>query len=641
MSLRDGQGRTITLGPELGRGGEGSVYEVQGASDQVAKLYKEAVAPGKAAKLAAMAKGATPALLQVAAWPTGILHNGNRVVGLIMPKVVGYREIHQLYGPKHRRLEFSRADWSFLVHAARNVAAAVETIHAGGHVIGDVNQGNIVVSQHATVKLIDCDSFQTAFNGMRYLCEVGVPHFTPPELHGRSFAGVVRSPNHDAFGLAVTLFHLLFFGRHPFAGRYQGRGDMPIEKAIVEHRFAYSQHAAARQMLPPPHTLSIAHVSFGLASLFERAFAPEGDRAGRPTATEWVAALEAYKRETHRCSASTAHSYHKSLPRCPLCDIERALGSDFFVVAGSATGIPGTVFDLEMFWRQIQSVPPPETANGLAPTLPKAAPQPLPAGVRRARVAAWFAAAATAGFGVAMFTVGNPFGWLALGLFFVWRILEGTGGLKSEHAQRKARLDTAMRQFDSGVERVKHDVEEFSRRFLAARQKLEVARDEYRNNPAAEQKALQDLTRQLEAAQRQRYLERFFIARAGIPGIGPGLTATLASYGIEAADDVTRNIGRIVPGFGPARTRDLMAWRASIEQRFQFDSSKGVDPADKQAVRSHHARRRQELERVLRAGPTDLLGLREQSRRQRELAAPQLTSLASALAQAKADAHLL
>ena len=52
---------------------------------------------------------------------------------------------------------------------------------------------------------------------------------------------VRRTPTHTAYGLAVLLFHLLFMGRHPFAGRFHGVGEMPIEKAIAESRFAYAR----------------------------------------------------------------------------------------------------------------------------------------------------------------------------------------------------------------------------------------------------------------------------------------------------------------------------------------------------------------------------------------------------------------
>ena len=89
----------MTLGAELGRGGEGAVYEVQGIPDVVAKVYTQAAHPIKAAKLAAMAQVVTPALLRIAAWPTSPLSDGRIVRGLIMPRVMGYREVHRLYRP--------------------------------------------------------------------------------------------------------------------------------------------------------------------------------------------------------------------------------------------------------------------------------------------------------------------------------------------------------------------------------------------------------------------------------------------------------------------------------------------------------------------------------------------------------------
>jgi DNA-binding helix-hairpin-helix protein with protein kinase domain len=229
-------GDTLEIGRQIGRGGEGAVYEVVGRPNEVAKIYHEVMSSEKAAKLKAMIRLAVPQLLESAAWPTETLHRarGGAPVGFVMAKVTRFREIHALYSPAHRKQEFPNANWKFLVVSARNVANVFASLHAAGHVISDVNQGNVVVSSRATVKLIDCDSFQIVSEGRQFLCEVGVGHFTPPELQGRRFSGLVRTPNHDRFGLAVLCFHLLFAGRHPHAGRFLGTGDMPIEKAIRE-----------------------------------------------------------------------------------------------------------------------------------------------------------------------------------------------------------------------------------------------------------------------------------------------------------------------------------------------------------------------------------------------------------------------
>src|SRR5262249_49127246 len=232
-SFADTSGQPIHVGARLGAGGEGSVHEIDGRPDTVAKIYHKPLTPERAQKILAMASLSSPGLQQATAWPSGIiLADGHTPHGLLMPRVAGCKDIHKLYSPKSRKSEFPAADFRFLLSVAANVARAFGVVHQNQCVIGDVNHGSITVAQNATVKLIDCDSFQLAVNGHTYLCEVGVPTFTPPELQGRPFHGVVRTSNHDNFGLAVLIFHLLFMGRHPFAGRYLGRGDMPIETAI-------------------------------------------------------------------------------------------------------------------------------------------------------------------------------------------------------------------------------------------------------------------------------------------------------------------------------------------------------------------------------------------------------------------------
>ena len=63
------------------------------------------------------------------------------------------------------------------------------------------------VGADGTVMLIDCDSFQVRDGAEVFTCDVGVPLFTASELHGYGFRGLLRTENHDRFGLAVLLFH--------------------------------------------------------------------------------------------------------------------------------------------------------------------------------------------------------------------------------------------------------------------------------------------------------------------------------------------------------------------------------------------------------------------------------------------------
>src|SRR5262249_47326883 len=154
----------------------------------------------------------------------------------------------------------------------------------------------ILVGQDTTVRLIDCDSFQVISGNRRFLCEVGVETFTPPELQEKDFSRTIRTAHHDNFGLAVMVFLMLFMGRHPFAGRYLGQGEMPISRAIRECRFPYGAMHISVQMEPPPSTPLLSIVGDTVARLFERAFAREAIQQGRPDASTWVSALEAIQK---------------------------------------------------------------------------------------------------------------------------------------------------------------------------------------------------------------------------------------------------------------------------------------------------------------------------------------------------------
>ncbi|MBK6617118.1 MAG: hypothetical protein IPG31_01730 [Nitrosomonas sp.] len=86
-----GTGKAIQIGRELGKGGEGSVYEVPANHYWVAKLYNAHHQPdaSKQAKLRFMAATADKELLSYAAWPQEALHKtpNGPVVGFLMPKI--------------------------------------------------------------------------------------------------------------------------------------------------------------------------------------------------------------------------------------------------------------------------------------------------------------------------------------------------------------------------------------------------------------------------------------------------------------------------------------------------------------------------------------------------------------------------
>jgi DNA-binding helix-hairpin-helix protein with protein kinase domain len=626
-------GRAIRLGSQLGKGGEGAVYDVPDVPGKAAKIYLQPLSKEKVLKLKTMTRHAAADLLKVAAWPTELLQEGPMVRGFLMPKVAAKQDIHELYSPKSRAQAFPNADLRFIVHVAANIARAFTLVHAQGHVVGDINHGNILVGPDGTVVLIDCDSFQIRDQGSVYSCDVGVPLFTAPELHGRAFRGLERSPNHDAFGLAVLIFHMLCLGRHPFAGRYAG-GDMPIERAIAEYRFAYGGKSASVGMQRPPGTLALEKLGPMISGLFEAAFGKETS-SNRPSALKWVSALRHLGESLTGCKTSSAHHYPAHLTACCWCEIEQATGARLFGQRiAAATGAASV--DVAALWRAIVAVPPP----GPEPALPSRAP-PLSTAMkveRGIRILRKLASLALFAGGLAGCSrIGEGEGLLfALGFFVVgfaaWPRLS-----EQEEAARRSALEATRQEWQALAARWQSEAATST--FTQELQLLEKARNELTELPKERERRLAVLFSEREKRQRERYLDRFHIDHATIPNIGLGRKAMLASYGIETAADIERARIMSISGFGESLTRNLLDWRKGHEGNFRFNPSESIDPTDAAAVERDITTRRQKLLQTLQQGPQILQRKATQINEARARLQPLLESKWTAFKIAQERAH--
>ena len=139
-TLYTATGECVTPGRELGKGGEGAVYDIEEFADSVAKIYHTPPPALKQDKLAFMAATADAQLLNYVAWPQATLHGGRggKVIGFMMPKVSGKEPIHMIYSPAHRRQSYPHCAWDFLLYVARNIASSFATVHEHGHVVGEL-----------------------------------------------------------------------------------------------------------------------------------------------------------------------------------------------------------------------------------------------------------------------------------------------------------------------------------------------------------------------------------------------------------------------------------------------------------------------------------------------------------------------
>jgi DNA-binding helix-hairpin-helix protein with protein kinase domain len=580
----------------------------------------------------------TEALSKFMSWPLDLLASKGtgQPVGLLIPMFADRKNVHHLYGPKSRPQDFPQADWRFLVRAATNIAKSFASVHDANCVIGDVNHGSILVAQDATVVLIDCDSFQVNAPSQHFLCEVGVETFTPPELQGVPSKGVVRTPNFDNFGLAVMIFHLLFMGRHPFAGRPRAARDVPIAQAIKEFRFPYSANHSAMQMDRPPGTPDLSFVGPIVAQLFETAFSQAAVKAGRPGAREWVAALQKLEQNTKRCVNNNSHWHPSHLSPCPWCEMEAQGANPLFpFVAPLGRGRTGPILDVEALSKQLRSL----AYLGPAPAIPMVLASPS-AAAQQVGPANQFADGIALGVALACFVGGcllaPPLFWIfgiaTIPIFnFIHKHLSN-----AEHAERFKKI-----LYDSEISFNRANSDWQARAgegaFYEARQKFEALKRELDGVATKRIQALDELKQNQRQLQLNRFLDRFKLEDAKIEGIGPGRKRTLESYGIETAEGIVAQRVNAVPGFGPKMAERLIKWRKSIEARFVFDSAKAIDPRDVAKIEQDILALSTKTEAALMDAHTKatqaharVLAVRQDLRRQ-------MDALQAAVAQARAD----
>lgn len=565
-----------------------------------AKIYKEDLRRQREPKVRAMIEDQLASATSLVAFPTNIVTDLNgSFAGFIMRLVTGYRPVHELYSPKSRKLHFPKADYRFLVRAALNVASAVGKVHQTGCIIGDFNHSGVLVSQNATVSLIDADSFQFTSGGRSYSCVVGVPDFTPPELHGINLGTVTRTRAHDHFGLAIAIFHILAMGRHPYAGGFAG-GDLTMSEAIAQNRFAFSLARKDQvRTTPPPGSISLHDFPIAIAQAFEAAFGL--DPMARPDAARWIAVLKELETSLSHCTTIKTHYYPSTAGKCVWCRLAGQSGVDMFPDI-IWTGTPQTdgLFDIESIWAQIRAAKLP-SPDDILPRPPKEWGEGSPAVAKAQRAlkngkALGVSALIGAIIGFALVAAAAPI-WLGLGIFGAFKLFEGS-------------IDQGpfRRAYDDAYQRARSAELAFLQRIglvelYGIRDDLERWVNKYRKLDVDLTGSLAHLKVTREARQRDAFLDRFYLRHAKISGVGPAKKATLASYGVETAADITRSAVLAVPGFGEVTFTRLLAWRDGHAAKFRYDPAPNAsDIQAENAVRSADAGKRAKLQSKIRSG---------------------------------------
>lgn len=452
-----------------------------------------------------------------------------------------------------------------------------------------------------------------------------------------SFVGFERTENHDNFGLALLIFHVLFGGRHPYSGvpLISDAGNA-LETDIAHFRYAYASDNQRRGLKPPPRSIPLSMLPGDVEAMFQQAFTESGVATGRPTAKAWVAALDLLRQQLKKCTVSAMHVYPSHLTDCPWCALDNQ-GVIYFIDLGEEVITTGGDFVLARVWAMVMaSVAPPALQLPL-PDHFQAAGRLLPSGLLRREYIILIEIALSA---LSLLLCGlqtEPrYIILVPVLAAIWIIGSLTSkAYKAEVQRRREALNRAKMDYDHLVSQIQQlgGLEGF----IAKRAMLEKMKDEILGLPEEEKRDLAALHDTARERQKQKFLEGFFIDVASIPGVGPARKAALRSFGIETAADVTRRSVKQVRGFGDHLTQAVIDWKASCERRFVFRPNEAVTPADRQAVMAKMAAKRHRLESALTVGATELQRFRLQAPARTMPLMEPLRQAAEKLAQAQAD----
>jgi DNA-binding helix-hairpin-helix protein with protein kinase domain len=561
------KGNTYTLGRELGRGGEGAVYEINEDPNLVLKLYTESPDKDKAEKLIFMSSIQDAELIKIAAWPIDIIKDANaNICGLTMKKLEGFYPLHMLFSPMDRKKTFSDKGYDFLIHVARNLAGAFSKLHKAGIVMGDVNEANILVNPNGIISLIDCDSFQIKNGNKYHFCEVGIPRYTPPELLDKgTFQQTIRTSNTDNFSLAVLIFQLLFMGRSPFVGISNSNEDIDEEKAIRTKLFAYSIRNNNKKLSPAKNSFDIQYLTPGIISLLHTSFENE---IARPTAESWIQELTALLKTMAICEKSKLHFYMKGLSHCPWCQFKEKSGILYFIEDTYLKDLP-LLNNINEFINgfKVEKIELKDLSklyiNG------NCISYPVDQKFKNMRYFHLGILALVIILTLILWTQSPVYPVLGIICFiYLYHLSPPIKKLNQELSDQKRKLQNLRSSLDTLKNNYKSSQEIILYNDLANRTAMLI--NQYKGIPEEFKNGRKSIEEKCFTYQYNIFLQKFDITKHKIPSFGPAKMQLLYNHGIRTAADISLLKNIKIIGIGTSNLNILLQWQRQIGTAFSY-----------------------------------------------------------------------
>lgn len=287
-AVRNGKTKKIHLCDEIGKGGEGSVYrtELQG---YVAKIYKpEKITRLRYEKIKLMLTKDIDC--EGVCFPLAmILNQRDEFVGYLMKAASGRDLGKSVFMPILLKKYFPRWNKIDTVQLCVTILKKLKYLHDRNVILGDINPYNILVVSPTEIYFVDTDSYQVE----GFICPVGMPLFTAPELQNQKEYGL-RTLGNENFAVATLLFMIMHPGKPPYAMQ-DGVG---IKENIISGEFSYPLGERKTGKVPKgPWRYCWSHLTYQIKSTFYETFWRDGTLHGekkRPGTGAWLRLFEYY-----------------------------------------------------------------------------------------------------------------------------------------------------------------------------------------------------------------------------------------------------------------------------------------------------------------------------------------------------------
>lgn len=328
-AVRNNQRKQIKLMTELGTGGEGTVYSTN-ADDIVAKIYKpEKITRLRHAKLKLMLT--KDINCDGVCFPLAMIENQRgEFVGYLMRAAKGRDLGKSIFMPMLLKKYFPTWTRKDTVQLCVTILQKLKYLHERNVILGDINPYNILVVSPTEIYFVDTDSWQVE----GFVCPVGMPLFTAPELQKKTEFGL-RTMGNENFAVATLLFMIMHPGKPPYAMQ-DGEG---IVDNIIKGDFSYPFGELKTGKVPKgPWRYCWSHLTYQIKETFYHTFRRDGmyhDEKKRPSTGRWLGLFTYYLNllESGKMSAQDEEALkifptrfkrdrNKTYAKCKLCGKE-------------------------------------------------------------------------------------------------------------------------------------------------------------------------------------------------------------------------------------------------------------------------------------------------------------------------------